>query len=204
MKDGQKKGKKNKVSAKKVIKKAIKQAPAKKKTGPKKSKAVLEKKLDECVKRQEVIIQVLGLDKELKEGEKGVVGDINKSILKVEEYLLHTGKRIDNILAALKNHREFLIKINKKIYKADARKRIQMELSIINNTLSIMAISGFDIDKSIYNDVKRIKKMMLKEDVEMINIKKRMERLERKFEDEMERFDYESIFKKKGDIPGYR
>jgi hypothetical protein len=204
MKGSQKKGKENKSSTKKVIGKAAKQALANKKTGVKKSKASLEEKVDECVKRQEMIIQVLGLEKELKEGEKGVVGDLNKSILKMEEYLLHTGKRIDNILAALKNHREFLIKINKKIYKADAKKRIQMELSIINNTLSIMAISGFDIDKSIYSDVKRIKKMMLKEDVEMINIKKRMERLERKFEDEMERFDYESIFKKKGDIPGYR
>lgn len=204
MKGSQKKGKKKKSSAKKVIKMPNRQAPAKKKSGAKKSKASLEKKVDECVKRQKIIMQVLGLEKELKDGEKGVVGDINKSILKMEEYLLHTGKRIDNILAALKNHREFLIKLNKKIYKADTRKRIQMELSIINNTLSIMAISGFDIDKSIYSDVKRIKKMMLKEDVEMINIKKRMERLERKFEDEMERFDYESIFKKKGDIPGYR
>jgi hypothetical protein len=74
----------------------------------------------------------------------------------------------------------------------------------MNNTLSIMALSGFDINKTLFNDVKKLRQMMEKKDVELSKLKKRLERLERKFEDEMERFDFESIFQKSEDIPGYR
>ena len=155
-------------------------------------------------KREEVIMKALNITSRTRKGRAGVIEDLNRAILKTEEYLLHTGKRVYKILSAIKNHREYLIKLNKKVHKLDARKRIEMEVDIMNNTLSIMALSGFDINKSLFNDVKKIRKAMEKKDLELSKLKKRMERLESKFEDEMERFDYESIFKKSEDIPGYR
>ena len=166
--------------------------------------ANLEKRMETRIKREEVLMKAMGVSSRTKKGERGVIEDLNKSILKTEEYLLHMGKRIDNILAAMKNHREYLIKLNRKVYKIDAKKLMEIELEIINNTLSIMAMSGFDINKSIFSDTKKLKTMLGKKDVELSKVKKRMERLESKFDDEMERFDYESIFKKKDDIPGYR
>jgi len=164
----------------------------------------VEGKVETRVKREEVIMKALRISSRTQKGEVGVIGDLNRSILKAEEYLLHTGKRIDKILSAIKNHREYLIRLNKKVHKLDARKRIEMEVDIMNNTISIMALSGYDINKSLFTDVMKIRKMMEKKDVELSKIKKKMERLGKKFEDEMERFDYESIFKKSDDIPGYR
>lgn len=164
----------------------------------------LEGRVETRIKREEVIMKALRITSRSKKGEAGVVGDLNSSILKAEKYMLHMGKRIDNVLSAIKNHREYLIKLNKKVHKEDAKKRIEMEVDIINNTLSVMALSGFDINKTLFSDVKRIRKMMGKKDVELTKLRKRKERLERKFEDEMERFDYESIYQKSEDIPGYR
>jgi hypothetical protein len=164
----------------------------------------LQGKMETRVRREEVLMKALKVSSRTKKGEAGVIGDLNSSILKAENYMLHMGKRIDNVLAAIKNHREYLIKLNKKVYKHDARKRIEMEVEIMNNTLSIMALSGFDINKTLFTDLKKMRKMMEKKDVDLSKLKKSLERLESKFEDEMERFDYESIFQKSEDIPGYR
>jgi len=166
--------------------------------------ASLQGKMETRAKREEAIMKTLKISMRSKKNSSGVIGDLNSSILKAESYMLHMGKRIDNILAAIKNHREYLIKLNRKVHTHDARKRIEMEVEIMNNSLSIMALSGFDINKSLFSDVKKMRKMMEKKDVELSKLKKKLENLERKFEDEMERFDYESIFKKSDDIPGYR
>jgi hypothetical protein len=66
-----------------------------------------------------------------------------------------------------------------------------------------MALSGFNIDKALFGDMKKINKMMEKEDADLVKIQKRMAGFRKKFEEEMEKFDFESIFKK-ADIPGYR
>jgi hypothetical protein len=114
------------------------------------------------------------------------------------------GKRIENMLTALKNHREYLIRLNKKVYKVDPIKKIEMELAIINNTLLIMGLSGFDINRALFGDMKGIQKMMAKEDADLAKVQKRMAGFRKKYEDEMQRFDVESIFKKSVHIPGYR
>jgi hypothetical protein len=186
-----------------IMKEELKTLKAKAKEQAKQVNSLVGR-LETRVKREEVLMKALRLTSRSKKGEVGVIEDLNSSILKAEKYMLHMGKRIDNVLAAIKNHREYLIKLNKKVHKEDAKKNIEMEVDIINNTLSVMALSGFDINKALFSDVKRIRKMMEKKDVELPKLRKRKERLERKFEDEMERFDYESIHQKSKDIPGYR
>lgn len=163
----------------------------------------LENKLETRIKREEMMMTTLGYHSRSKKGDKSMLDELGRAVLKSEEYLLHTGKRIDNILSAVKNHREYLVKLNKRVYKADAREKIQLELDIMSNTLSIMIIKGFDFDKSLLKDIERVKDMMDKKDSEVTKIKKRMDRLDKKFEEELERFDFKSIYEKKKDIPGY-
>ncbi|MCK4757218.1 MAG: hypothetical protein KAS67_02075 [Thermoplasmata archaeon] len=163
----------------------------------------LEKKLETRIKREEVMMEALGLNSRSKKGSMGVLGDFNSSLLKVEEYLLNTGDRIDNILSAVKNHREFLVKLNKRVYKVNTRDMLELQLDIISNTLSIMVLSGFGFDKSLLKDVEKLRKMMDKKDSEIAKIKKKMNSLEKKFDEELERFDFGSIYEKKTDIAGY-
>ncbi len=163
----------------------------------------MEKKLDTRIKREEVIMDALSLNSRSKKGSKGVVGEFNSSILKVEEYLLNTGNRIDNILSAVKNHREYLVKLNKRVYKEHSREMIEIRVDIISNSLTLMMVNGFDFDKSLIKDVEKLKKMMEKKDSELSKIRKKMNTLDKKYEEELERFDFKSIYEKKQDLPGY-
>ena len=166
--------------------------------------ASLEGKMETRLKREDILMTALGLRPQAKKGEKGAIGDLTQSILKIDEHILNMGKRMENMLSALKNHREYLIRLNKKVYKVEPVKRIEMELEIMSNTLSIMALSGFDINKGLFSEMKRVNKMLEKEDADLSKIQKRMATIKRKFDEDMERFDFESIFRKSDHIPGYR
>jgi len=166
--------------------------------------ASLDGKMETRAKREDILMTALGLRPQTKKGEKGAIDDLTQSILKVDEHILSMGKRMENMLSALKNHREYLIRLNKKVYKVDPVKRIVMEIEIMSNTLSIMALSGFDINKGLFSEMKRVNKMLEKEDADLSKIQKRMATVKRKFDEDMERFDFESIFRKSDHIPGYR
>jgi hypothetical protein len=166
--------------------------------------ASLEKKLETRVRREELIMTALDLRPQSKKGEKGAIGTLTSSVLKVDDAVLSMGKRMENMLSALKNHREYLIRLNKKVYRVDPVKRIEMQLEIMKATLSIMALSGFDINKALFGEMKKVNKMLAKEDADLAKVHKRMATVKRKFDEEMERFDFESIFRKSDNIPGYR
>jgi len=166
--------------------------------------ASLEGKMETRVKREDILMAAMELKPRSKKGDRGAVGRLSQSLIATDDHVLSMGKRIENMLSALKNHREYLIRLNKKVYKVDPVKKIEMELGIMRNTLSIMAISGFNIDKALFGDMRGIKKMMEKEDADLSKVQKRMAGFKRKFEDELEKFDLESIFKKSEHIPGYR
>ncbi|MCK5024603.1 MAG: hypothetical protein KAR56_03200 [Thermoplasmata archaeon] len=164
----------------------------------------LTSKMETRTKREEIIMSTLDINTRTKKGQRSAVSDLNRSLIKTDEHLLKLSKRMENVLSAIKNHREYLIRLNKRVYKENPVKLIEMELDVMCNTLNVMALSGFGIDKGLFNDVKKIRKLMDKKDIELSNIKKRMSTFTRKFDDEMERFDFESIYKKAEHIPGYR
>ena len=164
----------------------------------------LEGKMETRAKREEVVMSTLDISTRTKKGQRSAITDLNRSLIKTDEHLLKMSKRMENVLSAIKNHREYLIRLNKRVYKEDPVKLIDMELDVMCNTLNVMALSGFGIDKGLFNDVKRIRKLMDKKDMELSKLKKRMSTFTRKFDDEMERFDFESIYKKAEHIPGYR
>ena len=163
----------------------------------------LETKLETRIKREELVMDTLGLNSRSKKGGKSEIRELNSSLIKSQEYLLNTGNRIDNILSAIKNHREFLVKLNRRVYKTNAREIIELQVDIISNSLTIMMLTGFDFDKSLIRDVDKLKKMMEAKEFELGKVKKKMTSLDKKFEEELERFDFKSIYEKKQNIPGY-
>ncbi|MEW5937974.1 MAG: hypothetical protein AB1665_09210 [Candidatus Thermoplasmatota archaeon] len=164
----------------------------------------LEKRLETRIKREDIILQALGISTAPGRRDHGTkLDDIMSSLLKLEEQLIATSRRLENILSALKNHREFLIRLNRKVFRANPKEMIKVELDIMKNTLSILALSGYEFDRTIFTEIKRLANLLEREDVEMAKIQKRKERLDKRFEDEVGRLDWEALYLKKGEIPGY-
>lgn len=163
----------------------------------------LSNKLDEMSKKEATILKTLGLPKNPKRGDKGIIEEFQQSIINLEEYLLNTTNRIDNILKALKTHREFLMRINKRVYKADTKGKIKIELNIMKNTLSILAMNGIDFDTSMFKEIEKLRGSLDDNKIKVSEIKKRKEKLEQKFNVELKRFDLESIYNKRKILPGY-
>jgi len=165
----------------------------------------LELRLETRRKREEVVLAALGIEQsKARPGERGTVGELQRILLKNEELLLSSNKRVESILSALKNHREVLIRLNKKVYKESVRDQIKLELAVMQNTLSILGMGGFEFDPTLIGDIKGLKKLLEKEDSEIPKLRKRKETLDKKFENELGKFDLESAYQKKRDIPGYR
>jgi small-conductance mechanosensitive channel len=164
----------------------------------------LEARLTTRVKREEIILNAIGLAPgKVRPGETGHIGELQRILLKNEELLLSSNKRVESILTALKNHREVLIKLNKRVYKEGARDQMKLELAVMGNTLSLLGMGGFEFDSSIPEEIRRIRAMLEKEDAELSKVRKRKETLDKKFESELQKFDVETVYKKKKDIPGY-
>jgi len=163
----------------------------------------LSDKLDEMSKKEAIILKTLGLPKNPKRGDKGITEEFQQSIINLEEYLLNTTNRIDNILKALKTHREFLMRINRRVYKADTKGKLKIELDIMKNTLSILAMNGIDFDSSMFKEIEKLRGSIDDDRIKVSELKKRKEKLEQKFSVELKRFDLESIYNKRKILPGY-
>ncbi|MFQ6059922.1 MAG: hypothetical protein ACE5KV_01315, partial [Thermoplasmata archaeon] len=169
----------------------------------KKEARKLANKMETRIKRESIVMEAMGMSSRTKKGDKAILGELHDSIVKLEEYLLRTSERIDNILSSLKNHRDFLIKMNKRVYKVGTRERIRMELDIMRNTLAIMAMGGIRFDESLLRDIKNLRSASEDPKVSPKDLRKRKEKLDKKFGDEIDRYDLENIWKRKGHIPGY-
>jgi hypothetical protein len=165
----------------------------------------LEGRLETRIRREEIILNAIGLEpSKVKPGERGSVGELQRILLKNEELLLSSNKRVESILTALKNHREVLIKLNKRVYKEGARDQMKLELAVMGNTLSLLGMGGFEFDGSLPEEIRKIKAMLEKEDAELAKVRKRKETLDKRFESELQKFDMNTVYSKKKDIPGYR
>lgn len=154
-------------------------------------------------RREAVVMEALSLSPRSKVGDRGILGDLSRSILRLEEHLLKTSERIESILEALKSHREFLVKMNKRFFDLGTRERIRLELDVMRNTLSILALNGVDFDQSLLKDIDKLKSS-LEAEADVGHIQRSKENLDKKFEEELKRFDLDAIFQKKKEIPGYR
>ncbi len=165
--------------------------------------AKLERKMETRVKREDIVMEALGMSSRTKKGDKASLGKLNDSIVKLEEYLLRTSDRIDNILNSLKNHREFLVRMNRKVYKVDTRERIRMELDIMKNTLAILAMGGVSFNEALLREIEKLRVASDDPSVSPADLRKSKEKLDKKFGNELERYDLDTIWKRRKDIPGY-
>lgn len=163
----------------------------------------LARKMETRIKREEIVMDALGMSSRTKKGDKASLGELNDSIVKLEEYLLRTSERIDNILNSLKNHREFLVRMNRKVYKVDTRERIGIELDIMKNTLAILAMGGVSFNESLLREIEKLRVASDDPSVSPADLRKSKEKLDKRFGNELDRYDLDTIWKRRKDIPGY-
>ncbi len=155
-------------------------------------------------KGERLLRSALRLGPRSKAGAKGRLGDLEETVVSLQEYLLRTSERIDKILTALKEHREFLGDLDKRVVQTGTRERIRLELDVMTNTLSILALSGVEVDDALPRDIEKARAAALKDDADLAELRRTKDALNKRFDEELKRFDLEAIWSKKQEIPGYR
>ena len=153
-------------------------------------------------RRQAVLAGALQIGEGARRGDRGVIADLQDSIVRLEEFLLKTSDRIENILHALKQHREFLVGMNKRILNVGTKDRIRLELDVMKNTLSILALNGVELDSALVKEIERLKASLRDADNVKV-IEKAKAELDRRFDGELKKFDLDAIWAKKKEIAGY-
>jgi len=155
-------------------------------------------------RRERVLLDALGLRPRSKPGDRGRLGALQDSVVGLQEYLLRTSERIDRILTALKEHREFLLQLDKRVLQTGTRDRIRLELDIMKNTLSILALAGVEVDDALRKEIDKVRAAAAKAVENVEDLRKTKEALDRRYEEELKRFDLDAIWAKRREIPGYR
>ena len=164
----------------------------------------LEKEAASQGRREKVVLAALRLSPKAKAGTKGRLGDLEETIVGLQEYLLRTSDRIDKILTALKEHREFLGELDKRVVQTGTRERIRLELDVMKNTLSILALAGVEVDDALPLEIEKVRTASLKEEADLGELRRTKDALDKRFDEELKRFNLEAIWSKKREIPGYR
>lgn len=166
--------------------------------------ARIEKELAAVKAQQAVLLAALGLRPSSRKGDAGRVGALNDAVLKIQDYLLRTTERLDGILGTLKNHRELLLQLSQRIYKVGTRERIHMELDIMKNTLSIVALNGVEVDASLLTELKALQSAVEDANADLVVIRKSKAKLDRRFDGTVGKLDLTAIYRPDDDdLPGY-
>jgi len=163
----------------------------------------LRKEVAESRRRERILLRAMGLGERPKSGDRGNLGYFGDSLLKLEEYMLKTTQRIDNILSALQQHREFLVKMSKRMAEVGVKDRLTMELDIMKNTLSILAMNGVEYDESLLRGIQGLQKEIKVHDADPSQLRSKKNRLDERFQEEIGRFNLESIYSPRKHLPGY-
>lgn len=161
------------------------------------------KRTDLASRREAVLFDALQLGEAAKRGDRGVIRELQDSVVRLEDYLLKTADRIEKILTALKQHRELLVTVNKKLLDVGTKDRIRLELDVMKNTLSILSLNGVDYDASLLKDIDALREKLSKS-ADLPQLERSKADLDKKFDGELKKFDLDAIWAKKKEIPGYR
>jgi hypothetical protein len=152
--------------------------------------------------RSDVVFEALRLGDAARKGDRGVIRELQDSIVRLEDYLLKTADRIESILTALKQHRELLASVNKRVLDAGTKDRIRLELDVMKNTLSILSLNGVDFDAGLVKEIDGLR-AKLRGSEDLVQLEQAKADLDRKFDGELKKFDLEAIWARK-EVPGYR
>lgn len=153
-------------------------------------------------RRGRAVAEALQIGEHPRPGERGVVRDLQDSIVRLEDFLLKTAERIENILTALKQHREFLMTMNKRILDVGTKDRIRLELDVMKNTLSILTLNGVEFDASLVKDIAGLRDSLATAR-SLEELERAKASLDKKFDGELKKFDLDAIWSRKKEIPGY-
>lgn len=153
-------------------------------------------------RRQDVVFEALRLGETARKGDRGVIRELQDSVVRLEDYLLKTADRIENILTALKQHRELLAAVNKRVLDAGTKDRIRLELDVMKNTLSILSLNGVEFDAGLLKEINDLR-ARLRQSEDLPVLERAKADLDKKFDGELKKFDLEAIWSKKKEIPGY-
>ncbi|HII40862.1 MAG TPA: hypothetical protein HA326_06585 [Thermoplasmata archaeon] len=154
-------------------------------------------------RRHDVVFEALRLSEAARKGDRGVIRELQDSVVRLEDYLLKTADRIENILTALKQHRELLVSVNKRVVDAGTKDRIRLELDVMKNTLSILALNGVEFDAALVKEIEGLR-AKLRQSEDLVQLERAKADLDRKFDGELKKYDLEAIWARKKEIPGYR
>ncbi len=163
----------------------------------------LTKRSELSQRRQAVLFDALQLGETPKRGDRGVIRELQDSVVRLEDYLLKTADRIENILNALKQHRELLVTVNKRVLDVGTKDRIRLELDVMKNTLSILSLNGVEYDASLLKEIDTLREKLAKSE-DLAQLERAKADLDKKFDGELKKYDLEAIWARKKEIPGYR
>ena len=153
-------------------------------------------------RRQALVSETLRLGEKARKGDRGVVGDLQTSIVRLEDYLIKTSERIENILTALKQHRELLVAVNRRVLNVSTKDRIRLELDVMKNTVSILALNGIEMDEDVVKEIEKLRASVHAAE-DLAELEKAKAVLDTKFDAELKKFDLDAIWSKRKEIPGY-
>lgn len=152
---------------------------------------------------ERILTGALGLESDAKVGDRGTLEDMDDSILRLEDYLLALGERVQRMLTMLQDHRELLDDVQKSVLGQGRRDRMRLELDIMMNSISILAMAGIEIDPSIPAELDELRKSVLDGGVELEGLREKKKELNRRLEGEIKRYDLDKLFSRRKNIPGY-
>ncbi len=153
--------------------------------------------------RERLLTEALGLKSDAKVGDRGTLDDMDDSILRLEDYLLALGERVQKILSMLQDHRELLDDVQRSVLGKGRRDRMRLELDIMMNSISILAMAGIEIDPSIPAELDELRKAVLDTGEELEKLRRKKRDLNRRLEEGIKRYDLDKLFSKRKQIPGY-
>ncbi len=154
-------------------------------------------------RHQAVVYDALRLGEGAKKGDRGVIRELEDSVERIEDYLLKTADRIETILSALKQHRELLVSVNKRVLDVGTKDRIRLELDVMKNTLSILSLNGVEFDAGLVKEIDTLRGR-LRQSEDLIQLEQAKVELDKKFDGELKKYDLEAIWARKKEIAGYR
>lgn len=154
-------------------------------------------------RRQAVVYEALQLGDKAKKGERGVIRELQDSVERLEDYLLKTADRIETILSALKQHRELLVNVNKRVLDLGTKDRIRLELDVMKNTLSILSLNGVEFDAALVKEIDSLR-ARVRQSEDLAQLEQAKVELDKKFDGELKKFDLDAIWSRKKEIAGYR
>lgn len=164
----------------------------------------LSRDVHALLRGEEILMTALDLTPRATPGDRGILEDMDDTILRLEDYLLGMGDRVQRILGMLQTHKELLDRVGETVIGKGERDRVRLELDIAMNSISILSLAGVEVDPAIASEMETLRKSVSEGEEELAHIKERKEELVKRLEGEIKKYDLGQLYAKRLDLPGYR